>query len=152
MQLPLFPTLRPRPEASSTDSPCATIASVASGPLRSIPRENAVAVLPQLTLPMDGEDSPVLQASYATATLSPLPQGQRRKDLRSMRRRSGQKGVVVRKGKQWHVRYLQDVQNGRKKRSVHIGPAVGKGRLTRAEAQRKAAELIEQLGINSETH
>jgi hypothetical protein len=47
---------------------------------------------------------------------------------------------------------LEDVENRRKKKSVRVGPATGKGRLTKAEAQRKAAELIDKLGINSEAH
>ena len=53
-----------------------------------------------------------------------------------MRRRSGQSGQVVRKGKTWHVRFYVDVP-GRQKRlrkSVPVGPAVGKEKLTKSEA------------------
>ncbi len=69
-----------------------------------------------------------------------------------MRRRSGQSGTVTRKGNQWHVRYMADTPEGRKKKSVPVGPAAGKGRLTKAEAKRKGAELIEKLGVNTEAH
>ena len=71
-----------------------------------------------------------------------------------MSRRSGQKGHVVRKGCQWHVRFYVDI-SGRKKRqrkSVLIGPCKGPNKLTKAEAQRKGAEVINSLGVNTEEH
>ena len=55
-----------------------------------------------------------------------------------MRARRGQSGTIVRKGDQWHVRFYVDEEKGRKKKSVPVGLAVGKGRLTKAEAARKA--------------
>ena len=57
-----------------------------------------------------------------------------------MRRRSGQSGQIVRKGKTWHVRFYVDVPGQRKRlrKSVPVGPAVGKERLTKPEAVRKA--------------
>lgn len=71
-----------------------------------------------------------------------------------MRRRSGQKGQIVRKGSMWHVRFYVDVpgQLKRQRTSVPVGPAVGKEKLTRPEAARKAAELIASFGVNTPEH
>jgi integrase len=68
-----------------------------------------------------------------------------------MRRRSGQGGQVVRKGKTWHVRFYVDVpgQRKRQRKSVPVGPAVGKEKLTKPEAVRKAAEIVRVAGVNS---
>lgn len=71
-----------------------------------------------------------------------------------MRRRSGQGGQVVRKGKMWHVRFYVDVpdESKRLRRSVPIGPATGKERLTKAEATRKSGEIIHAAGVNTTKH
>jgi hypothetical protein len=69
-----------------------------------------------------------------------------------MRRRSGQSGTITRKGNQWHVRFYVDMPEGRKRKSEPVGPAAGKGRLTKAEAGRRGAELIDKLGVNTEAH
>jgi integrase len=71
-----------------------------------------------------------------------------------MSRRSGQKGQIVRKGAMWHVRFYVDVpgQDKRQRKSLPIGPAVGKEKLTKPEAARKGAELIAQAGVNTTEH
>jgi integrase len=71
-----------------------------------------------------------------------------------MRRRSGQSGQIVRKGKTWHVRFYVDVpgQRNRQRKSVPVGPAVGKEKLTKPEAARQAAEIIRAAGVNSIEH
>lgn len=71
-----------------------------------------------------------------------------------MRRRSGQSGQIVRKGKTWHVRFYVDVPGQRKRlrKSVPVGPAIGKERLTKPEAVRKAAEIIQEVGVNTAKH
>jgi integrase len=71
-----------------------------------------------------------------------------------MRRRSGQSGQIVRKGNTWHVRFYVDVpgQQKRLRKSVPIGPAVGKERLTKPEAVRKAGEIIQAAGVNMSEH
>jgi integrase len=71
-----------------------------------------------------------------------------------MRRRSGQSGQIVRKGKTWHVRFYVDVpgQLKRLRKSVAVGPAVGKERLTKPEAFRKAADIIQGVGVNTAEH
>src|ERR1700694_895243 len=79
------------------------------------------------------------------ATMDTVASGQRRRG-RNMRARRGQSGTIVRKGDQWHVRFYADEEKGRKKKSVPVGPAVGKGRLTKAEAASKGGGRVEQGG------
>jgi integrase len=71
-----------------------------------------------------------------------------------MSRRSGQKGYVVKKGKMWYVRFYDDVpdREERQRRSVPVGPCKGPNKLTKPEAERKSAEMIAALGINTEEH
>jgi integrase len=71
-----------------------------------------------------------------------------------MRRRSGQSGQIVRKGNTWHVRFYADVPGQRKRlrKSVPVGPAIGKERLTRSEARRKAGDIIRSAGVNTAEH
>jgi integrase len=71
-----------------------------------------------------------------------------------MRRRSGQSGQIVRKGKTWHVRFYVDVPDRQKRlpKSVPVGPAVGKEKLTKSEAMRKAGEIISSAGVNTTEH
>lgn len=71
-----------------------------------------------------------------------------------MSRRSGQKGQVVKKGRVWHVRFYVDLpgQEARQRKSVPVGPCVGPNKLTKTEAQRKGAEVINSLGVNTEEH
>ena len=65
-----------------------------------------------------------------------------------MARRSGQSGVVVRKGHAWHGRYYVDVpgQIERVRRSVPIGLVA---EITKPEARRKLRSMLEQQGLNS---
>jgi integrase len=71
-----------------------------------------------------------------------------------MSRRSGQKGQVVKKGRQWHVRFYADIpgKQQRERRSVSIGPCVGINKLTKPEAVRKGAEVVASLGVNTVEH
>jgi hypothetical protein len=54
----------------------------------------------------------------------------------------------------WHIRFYVDVlgQEERQRKSVLIGPCVGKDKLTKPEAVRKGAEVIASLGVNTEDH
>ena len=87
-------------------------------------------------------------------TMPSVAPGQRRKDTRSMRRRSGQSAQVVRKGNVWHVRFYVDVPDERKRlrKSVPVGPAVGKEKLTKSEATRKASDIVRATGVNTAEH
>jgi integrase len=71
-----------------------------------------------------------------------------------MRRRSGQSGQIVRKGNMWHVRFYVDLpgQQKRSRKSVPVGPAIGKERLTKSEARRKAGEILRSAGVNTAEH
>ncbi len=86
-------------------------------------------------------------------TLGLVASDQRRKG-KSMSRRSGQKGQVVKKGCMWHVRFYVDVpaQEQRQRKSVPIGPCTGKDKLTKPEAVRKGAEVVASLGVNTADH
>ena len=68
---------------------------------------------------------------------------------RSMTRRYGQSGYVVKKGNMWHGRYYVDLQDRRKRVSVPLGQI---DQFTKPEAKRKLRELLEQSGVNTEAH
>ena len=92
--------------------------------------------------------------SHPEVESTPVASDQRRKGRKSMRRRSGQKGSVCQKGRMWCARFYEDVpgQQKRVRRCVAIGPWKGPGKLTKSEAERRASELIQSLGINTEEH
>jgi integrase len=71
-----------------------------------------------------------------------------------MRRRSGQNGSIYKKWKTWHVRFYMDVPGStkRQRKSVPVGPATGKERLTKPEAVRKGAEIVARTGVNQPQH
>lgn len=71
-----------------------------------------------------------------------------------MSRRSGQGGTVVKKGRLWHVRFYVDVpgQEQRQRKSLPVGPCKGPDKLTKAEAARKGAEVVNSEGVNTEAH
>jgi integrase len=68
---------------------------------------------------------------------------------RSMNRRNGQSGYVVKKGNMWHGRYYVDLPERRKRVSVPLGQIDD---LTKPQAKRKLRELLEQSGVNTEAH
>lgn len=96
------------------------------------------------------QGSPPTVGSDKVAAVAP---DQRRKG-KSMSRRSGQKGQVVKKGNKWHLRFYVDVpgQEERVRKSVPIGPCRGKDKLTKPEAERKGVEIINSLGVNTAEH
>ena len=71
-----------------------------------------------------------------------------------MSRRSGQDGYFSRKGNQWHVRFYIDVpgQEKRKRLSIPVCPISGPGKMTLPERIRRAKEIINASGANSEEH
>jgi integrase len=80
----------------------------------------------------------------------------RRRGRKSMSRRSGQNGTVVVVGNWYRVRWRMDVegQKERIKMSEKVAPALfdrnGKPKLPSAEVERKAREIVEKSGANSE--
>src|SRR6266566_3172746 len=80
----------------------------------------------------------------------------RRKGRKCMSRRSGRNGTVVIAGNWYRVRWRMDVE-GQEKRvnmSEKVAPVVfdrnGEPKLPSAEVQRKAREIVEKSGANSE--
>jgi integrase len=91
-----------------------------------------------------------MEAGHATLSAA-MPSQKRGK---SMTRRSGQSGTVVRKGNRWYGRFYQDVVGQEKRRyvSVPLGLVKQKGKsegMTESEAKRKLRSLLENLGLNS---
>ena len=68
---------------------------------------------------------------------------------RSMSRRYGQSGYVVKKGSKWHGRFYVDLHDKRKRMSVPLGQI---DELTKPEAKRKLRDLLGKLGVNTEAH
>jgi integrase len=66
-----------------------------------------------------------------------------------MQKRSVQLGSVVKKGLMWHVRYLEDTPQGRKRKSIPLGKISD---FTKTAAKRLAAETLDKMGINSAEH
>jgi integrase len=69
-------------------------------------------------------------------------------------RRCGQKGSITERNGQWRVRFWQDVpgQEQRVRKSLVVGPSTGPHKLTESQARRKGAELIHNLGIDTEEY
>jgi hypothetical protein len=90
-----------------------------------------------------------------------LPDAQlkrRRKGRKSMSRRNGQNGTIVIAGNWYRVRWRMDVE-GQERRvcmSEKVAPVVfdknGMPKPPSSEVQRKARELVEKSGANSEEH
>ena len=68
-----------------------------------------------------------------------------------MARRSGQSGVVVVKGDWYHGRYYVDIpgQEERVRKSTPIGLAKD---MTKPQAKRRLAEMLNEMGVNSSAH
>jgi len=66
-----------------------------------------------------------------------------------MAKRSGQSGTVVRKGRKWHLRYLEDTPEGRIRKSVPLGSI---DELTKTQARRLGAEHLHKIGVNTPQH
>lgn len=68
---------------------------------------------------------------------------------RSMSRRYGQSGQVVKKGNKWHGRYYVDLPDRRKRVSVTLGLTDG---MTKSVARRKLRTLLVEISVNTEIH
>ena len=93
---------------------------------------------------------PVVQSSLQSSHLCNIAKsghGERR----SMSRRGGQSGTVVRKGNWWHGRYYIDVAGSTKRarKSVAIGHC---DKMTKPEARRKLAVMLNELGVNDNSY
>jgi len=102
--------------------------------------------------------SPVFQLDHQSGIIGEAQPKRRRKGRKSMSRRSGQNGTVVIAGNWYRVRWRMDAE-GQEKRinmSEKIAPVVfdknGEPKLPSAEVERKAREIVEKSGANSEQH
>jgi hypothetical protein len=86
-------------------------------------------------------------------TLRTATTEQRRRG-KSMSRRSGQAGTIVREGGWYRVRFRIDVpgQHERKQMSVNICPISGPELLTKPGRERRKVEIVNSFGANSEEH
>ena len=102
--------------------------------------------------------SSVFQLDHQAGIIAEAQPKRRRKGRKSMSRRSGQNGTVVIAGNWYRVRWRMDAE-GQEKRinmSEKIAPVVfdknGEPKLPSAEVERKAREIVEKSGANSEQH
>jgi hypothetical protein len=110
--------------------------------------KKTTAMTPSSTFQLDGQSGIIAEA----------PPKRRRKGRKSMSRRSGQNGTVVIAGNWYRVRWRMDVE-GQEKRinmSEKVAPVVfdrnGEPKLPSAEVERKAREIVEKSGSNSEQY
>ena len=97
------------------------------------------------------DETRVPQASNADNILPAVPE---RRGRKSMSRRSGQSGTIVKQGKWVRVRFRLDIpgQYDRKQLNEKICPTSGPGKLTNPQIERRAQEIIASFGANSEQH
>lgn len=102
-------------------------------------------------LPLTTEGQQHGCASISTSPGTTLAATPNRKRAKSMKFRSGQSGTVVRKGQMWHGRYYVDVpgEETRRRASVPLGSI---HTLKKSEARRKLRTVLEEMGLNEDTH
>jgi integrase len=85
--------------------------------------------------------------------ISPATTEQRRRG-KSMSRRSGQAGTIVKAGGWYRVRFRVDVPGKyeRRQMSVKICPAFGPGLMTKSVRERRKVEIVNSFGANSVEH
>jgi integrase len=93
-----------------------------------------------------------MQNDYlASSDTIPQATAEQRQRGKSMSRRSGQSGTIVKEGGWYRVRFRIDVpgQYKRKQMSVKICPTSGLGLLTKSERERRKVEIVNSSGANS---
>lgn len=93
-----------------------------------------------------------LQKGHRSCDNSPGDTRPRARTRKSMSRRSGQNGYIERSGRWYVVRWRMDVEGKEKRRYLRerICPISGPGKLSASERERKAKEIVERSGANSE--
>ena len=76
---------------------------------------------------------------------------EQRRRGKSMSRRSGQVGTIVKEGGWYRVRFRLDIpgQYQRVQKSIKICPVSGPGLLTKSERERRKVEIVNSFGANS---
>lgn len=82
----------------------------------------------------------------STATAQP----EQRETRKSMSRRSGQSGNLVKQGRWWRVRFRLDQPGSEKRKQMSVTVAPVNMKLCRSELERRAREIVEKAGANSE--
>ena len=77
-------------------------------------------------------------------------QSDQRKTRKSMSRRSGQSGSLVKQGRWWRVRFRLDQPGVQKRKHLSLKVAPVSLKLSKPELERLAAEKVRQAGANSE--
>jgi hypothetical protein len=79
---------------------------------------------------------------------------EQRRRGKSMSRRSGQAGTIVKEGGWYRVRFRVDIpgQHKRKQMSIKLCPTSGPELLTKSERERRKVEIVNSFGANSEEH
>jgi integrase len=106
-----------------------------------------------LTMAVGETPSAQLHFPDSGTKVSPATAEQRRRG-KSMSRRSGQAGSIVKAGGWYRVRFRLDVpgQYERVQKSVKICPVCGPGILTKPERERRKVEIVNSFGANSIEH
>ena len=92
--------------------------------------------------------------SFLSNDTIPKATAEQRRRGKSMSRRSGQAGTIVKEGDWYRVRFRLDVpgQYQRVQRSIKICPVSGPGLLTKPERERRKVEIVNSFGANSVQH
>ena len=77
-------------------------------------------------------------------------QPDQRETRKSMSRRSGQSGNLVKAGRWWRVRFRLDQSGSTKRKQMSPKVAPVKMKLSRPELERRAREIVQEAGANSE--
>jgi integrase len=101
-----------------------------------------------MSLPVAGVSCFHQQQSFDT--FSPAQPKQRQKGRKSMSRRSGQSGTLIKQTGWWRVRFRLDQlgTDGRKHMSAKVAPVSMK--LSKPELERRVKEIVQNAGANSE--
>src|ERR1700687_290340 len=93
-----------------------------------------------------GTSGPALELASATT--------EQRRIGKSMSRRSGQVGTIVKQAGWYRVRFRIDVagEYNRVQKSIKICPVSGPELLTKSERERRKVEIVNSFGANSEEH
>jgi integrase len=91
-----------------------------------------------------------LRADAQHGILSDAQPKRRRKGHKSMSRRSGQSGNLVKQSGWWRVRFRLDQPGTDKRKQMSLKVAPVSMRLSRPELERRAKEIVQNAGANSE--
>ncbi len=105
--------------------------------------------LPRPALPCRTVSKP-LRTDSRHGMLSDAQPKRRRKGQKCMSRRSGQSGTLVRQSGWWRVRFRLDQPGIDKRKQMSLKVAPVSMRLSRPELERRAKEIVQSAGANSE--